>query len=735
MHTETSLTFHPAFPLALIIGVGLAAVGLTIHSYARTHRDLARGDRVFLMASRVLSLLVILLCLLRPSLTHEQIVKEAGWVLVLLDNSRSMLIKDLPGDVTRADAVTASLEQAQGVLEKLEEQYPKHVERLFVGRETRAWSEGGPDWSEKATAIGSALDKAAKIARGKRMAGIVLFTDGSNNYGPEPVQTALALRDLAAPLYCFGVGNEQGLAMRDVKVVDVIAPKRVFSGNQFPVDAEIHLLGMEGEPIDVILKLDGEEVERKPAVARSPQEAPRVRFMTRAVLPGSHRVTVSVLPVEGEISDSNNSETTYVEVLEGGLNVLYLEGKLRPEFGFIRRSLEAAPNLVLTVPLPFQISTPKRMEQFLRDLDLNMFHVFIIGDLPADTFPRGTLDTIREMVGQRGAGFAMLGGYDSFGPGGYGNSAIASVLPVELVAGNAQDEEATRLIPTDEGLNHFLMSLESDPTENESAWSSLPKLKGLTRVGLPKPAASVLAAAESKAPLIVVQEYGKGRAAAIMGDTTYRWSLGQEPSVAVRHKKFWRQVVLWLASRDKLDQKTLLLNVEKFSYRLGEETRIFAEVTDEKGNFVPDASIRTTVQIEDRSGEPVAVSMGLREDHYEATYTARQEGTYRVLASAKHNDEEIGQKETRFRLTVPDREFDMPVADLKLVRKVAEASGGSYHALDKLNEVLQEILDKKLATEIPRESHEEIWNSFYVFAAFILLLVTEWIARRRRGLV
>jgi hypothetical protein len=735
MHTETTLTLHPAIHVVVILGMAAGLLLLTLYSYSRTHREITRQNRLFFVLFRCLALGIVLLCLLRPSLTHVDVTREAGWVLLLLDNSRSMLIKDMPGEVTRADALLAGLQDGSIALKRLEELYPKHVMRMLVGREARVWDTEKPDWTEKATALGSALEKAAKIARGKKMAGIVLFTDGSNNFGPEPVQTALALRDLAAPLYCFGIGKEDGIAMRDAKVVDVVAPKKVFSGNQFPVDAELHFLGMEGETVPVAIKFDGQEIETQQVVIRSSQEVSRVRFVHRAVLPGSHTIAVSVPAVQGELSESNNSETTCIDVLQGGLNVLYLDGKLRPEFGFLRRSLEAAQNLVLTVPLPFHISGPDRMARFLKDTDLNMFHVFLIGDLPAKAFPAGTLEMMKKMVGERGAGLAMLGGYDSFGPGGYGESELATVLPVDMAADNAQDEEPTPVVPTDEGMSHFLLALETDADENKKAWASLPRLKGLNHAGKPKPGASVLAVSGAGHPLIAVQEYGKGRSAAILGDTTYRWVLGQETKVAVRHRKFWRQVILWLASRDKLDQKTLLLNVEKFSYRLGEETKVFAEVTDEKGNAVSDARIDLTVQLEGAPDKPQALAVSFTEDHYEAVYSAREEGTYLVKASATHKDVEIGQKETRFRLTVPDREFDAPFANLKLVRKIAEASGGSYHSLDALETVLQEILDKKLATEIRRERHEEIWNNFWVFGVFVFLLVVEWVVRRRRGLV
>ena len=736
MQTEvTRLSFHPAVPYAALAALGAGLIVLTLLGYSRTHRELPKPTKVLLILLRIFVLLIILLCLTRPSLTRIEIIKEPGWVLLLLDNSRSMLIKDLEGGATRAEVVMAGLSQNQERLKQVKEQYPKHFVQMLVGRETTPWTEGEPDWSDKSTAIGTALESAHQIARGKKMAGVLLFSDGANNFGPEPVQTALALRELAAPLYVFGVGKQEGIEMRDAKTVDVLAPKRVFSGNKFPIDAELHFLGMVGETADVVFKFDGQEIHRAQVAVKSSQDVARVRHMHSAVLPGTHRISVEVPPMNNEISDRNNSESTYIDILTGGLNVLYLEGKLRPEFGFVRRSIEAAPNLALTIPLPFHISTRPRMARFLKKNDLNKFHVFIIGDLPAKVFPAGTLESIKRMVGHQSAGLAMLGGYDSYGAGGYATTPLADVLPVQLASRSRQEDQPTRIVLTNDGLSHFMMTLESEPRLNREAWESLPRLKGLTLVGLPKPAATVLALSETRRPMVVVQEYGKGRTAALTGDTTFRWVLGQPPETAIHHKRFWRQVILWLASRDKLGEKALLLSVEKFSYRFGETTRIIAEVMDEKGNAVTDAEVKITVQLEDSEDEPKEVPTDIREEHYEANYAATEDGVYMVRATATSDGEAIGQKETRFRLTVPDREFNVPHADLKLLRKIADASNGGFYGHEDLGEVLQEILDKKLATEIRREHHDDIWNSYPMLALFLVPLLLEWIIRRRKGLV
>ncbi|MBI2193499.1 MAG: hypothetical protein HYU36_16100 [Planctomycetes bacterium] len=733
MEAGTHLSFHPLLSYGLVAAVGLGLLAFSVFAYARTHREIPVAGKVLLLSLRVLAILAILVCLLRPSLTRVEILVEKGMVILILDHSRSLLVRDMDGDRSRAEAVQEALRREASLLDKLGEEY--RFERILLGREARPWDSRDLDWSDKATAIGTALDQARLLSRGRKVAGILLLSDGSNNHGPDPVQSALGFRDLASPLYVFGVGRESGFKIRDARAVQILAPRKVFSGNQFPVEAEVQAFGMQGETLEALFSFDGQDIHREKLVLNSEAEDHTLRFNHRAVLPGSHTLRITI-PVSGnEISDRNNEASTFVEVLTGGLNVLYLEGKLRPEFGFLRRSLESSQNLALTSPLPHTISTPQRLERFLQSQDLPKYQVVILGDIPASLFPAETLEELRRMVGERGAGMALLGGYDSLGPGGYATSPLADILPFEVSSRDGQADGPVPVRLTAEGRSHFIMALESDPDASAAAWSALPPLLGVTQVGAAKPASRILAESEMHEPLFAVQEYGKGRVAAFLGDTTYRWVLGQPPETAARHKRFWRQVVLWLASRDKQDQKTVLLSTDKLSYSLGESVRILVEVLDKKGNGCPDAEVRVTVEPDEGGTGPLAIPASFQKDHYEAGYTPAGEGAYKITAAAVHQDLDIGKRDARIHVAVPDREFDAPYANLKLLRRTAEAAGGSFHPIEELPRVLQEILDKQLSTEIPLAHHRDVWDTYPVFTLFVLALVLEWTIRRQKGLV
>ena len=92
----------------------------------------------------------------------------------------------------------------------------------------------------------------------------------------------------------------------------------------------------------------------------------------------------------------------------------------------------------------------------------------------------------------------MIGGFNSFGPGGYAGSPLADVLPVEMGRLERQGVDLSRPISRDLHLwgelpmlpvrSHPILRLASDDN-NAALWQSLPPLQGANRFAGVKPRA------------------------------------------------------------------------------------------------------------------------------------------------------------------------------------------------------------------------------------------------------
>src|SRR5690606_18724242 len=106
------------------------------------------------------------------------------------------------------------------------------------------------------------------------------------------------------------------------------------------------------------------------------------------------------------------------------LNVLYLEGAIRPEQKFVRRTLDASPNIEVDYVRIDAERRETRPPDLAERFEPGRYDVYLIGDLDSQAFEGAELEALAEAV-RGGAGFMMLGGIHSFGPGGYQRTALA----------------------------------------------------------------------------------------------------------------------------------------------------------------------------------------------------------------------------------------------------------------------------------------------------------------------
>src|SRR5262245_12084858 len=91
------LAFLTPWPLGAAPAPLLLLAAPTPLSSRRARGRTRRADRVVLMTLRALALLLLLVCLLRPTLLLATVVPQQSFVGVLIDDSKSLAIEDVAG--------------------------------------------------------------------------------------------------------------------------------------------------------------------------------------------------------------------------------------------------------------------------------------------------------------------------------------------------------------------------------------------------------------------------------------------------------------------------------------------------------------------------------------------------------------------------------------------------------------------------------------------------------------
>jgi uncharacterized membrane protein len=743
-------------------------------------RRTTRYRALALVGLRLLAIALVIVMLLQPTLLMTEQKKQTATLVVLVDTSRSMLIPDGRDGRSRWAQLRKTLEDAGADFRDLAQELEvKFYEFDAEAREIKV--DGAqialPDAPQgNESAIGAMLDEVLRRESRKRLVGVLLLSDG-NQQSPRqtlpPQDPVRRMADLGYPLSTIAFGGDSGAGRsRDISIKSLVAGPAVYVKNQLTVLAELQIDGFANDEIPLELswgkgdqlKVVGKTtVKASAAASRVPVEMSY--FPTE---PGEYKLMLRAVPQAGELVTSNNQWTTFITVLKGGLKVLYIEGAVRPETRFLFESIESSQDISVDRLLINQNSDDVRKHWPLDVGDRfepNKYDVYLFGDIDAAAFrkPGGStpaeqypaLEQLRKTI-EGHAGFMMMGGMHSFGAGGYFQTPLAEVLPIKMNRLDVQNfGEAPRedlhwpgplaMRPTSpRGMQHPVMRLGVG-VENAAAWASLPPLDGANRfseTAIDRRAeliAESLPAAGAAAgkPLLVAWTVGNGRVLAFAGDTTWRWVLHGK---AALHRRFWRQVVLWLAQKDDVES-SVWARLEARRVGLGKPLTFTAGAQRGDGTAIDGASFKAIVQAPDGTKTPIQTIR--QQDFVKGTISVTDKpGDYQLVVEASQAGAPIGSATVRFFVEDQDLELDNAAADptlLDSLAKITEPFGGEAIYPEGLPELLAKLKDAPKALDVAIQTRWTLGgqtrDGAILLGVFVLLLGVEWFLRKRWGLV
>ena len=342
-----------------------------------------------------------------------------------------------------------------------------------------------------------------RFEAGKRLLGVILLSDGAQRAtAPHdaPPQTAAAqMKQLGFPLFTIPFGQSRGLGeARDVAVKDLGVDEQVFVQNLLDITGEIRVDGYVNHEIPVRVLFETapgkmEVVDQQTIRATSDGQLMPVKFTYAPQTPGEYKLTLDVPGQPSELVTTNNQLSTFVNVLKGGLKVLYLEGCRAGSRGSsctMPWTLRATSRSSI---FAWTRTTPETVPRFpCRTFKPGKYDVYILGDLDANAFQGSELDDLAKTVSQ-GAGLIMLGGFHSFGPGGYANTPLGQrASGGDGFAGAAEPGRSAagrsaRARPLEDDAHGgyrraaLLAMLAATQQENMALWDKLPPLEGANR--------------------------------------------------------------------------------------------------------------------------------------------------------------------------------------------------------------------------------------------------------------
>lgn len=718
----------------LILALILLGLGLVLWMFRRASGLVPPRYLGALAALRVGGVFGLAVLALQPYCSRLDPDTDAIEVAVLADTSGSMGLRDLPGGMSRHEAVAALLDlgDENSAAARLAERHPLRLHAF--SRDIRVLAPGEPlPEPGGVTATGDALRSVLRD-RGetdRTLAAVVLLTDGQETGGEtRMIDAGRELRDAGVPVTTVGVGTPGH--PRDLSVEFARTRLSVDARQPFNLEATVrNTLGRE-VAVDVELLHGASRIDTLP-VRLAANDEKTLRFEVAPPPTGFHSYRVRIADTVEGTNPATDQDYATVEVEEPDrFRILYLSERLRPEFRFLRQVAAADDRLDLhgliqTAEDIWTWSGPSGneggddvdpIETFPDDGSFFLQFDAVVLDLA--TAPRlneSALDGLRALVANRAGGLLAVG------PVAADAEALLGMLPVR----------ATRPVSVRDDRH---LSLEADPVFADGPRGVLFQRPGVflagglsAHAGEPKRGAVPLATSrEGDDIFAAVQAYGGGRVAWMGTADTWRWRLDSRRGYE-QHRAFWSGKFLWLASSARPR-----VAVPLRGSRVSTEDTAALDVSVRGSDFRPEREARVTAAVQGPGGhrdeillQPDSLEPGLFRGNIEPT----RPGEYRVDYRIEFADGEVLTPEAFFAAAPGGAEF----ADTRLreaaLRDLARLTSGRY--LDwqdarRLNEI-------PLSEEIPLvESRQYLTRNWPFFLLLAALFASEWFLRRRTGL-
>jgi hypothetical protein len=591
------------------------------------------------------------------------------------------------------------------------------------------------------------LREVMELLRYQPVQSVILFSDG-RQVGAE---TSIASSLMGSGVRVYSVSPappHKDAPVRDVAIDRVTLPQSLFVGETLKASVEVRWSGLANKQSRVTLRA-GAETQRK--MVRSDDKGP-VSFAVQMNDAGPQEVSITVDPVEGEISTENNTAIRWVKVLSDRFDVLLVSGTASWDFRYLRNALSRTPwikskSVLLDGDNGGLDLAP---EQILAQ------DVIILCDAPVRAFGPDQWEAVRKSVAQRGGSLILLAGQahlpqeytgdylseflpyrrlarrsGSLGGAGGGAAAAAAAAAAPIWRTWPGEEPEFRAVPAPRVPMGDIPSLDDNAGISGDRWLNLPPIfRFLAIPELKDLAQPLLVERGSGAPLLTRQRLGRGKVFFFGIDETWRW----RARVGERDQdRFFQQFVRLAADEPYAAANNFLsFDTDRVTIAPGDAVHVRARLVDPSSQPIDWPGL--DVDILDADGEVVktqrlSVVGPADSGRYEGTIGNLSAGEYRLRARGPEGSE------IQYPLHVA-RSVEAEMANLSpdenLLRRLSASSGGEFHTLESFKELPKQL--SALREREPRTAEVRLWSSWYLYAFVLACLGAEWALRKRFGL-
>lgn len=648
-----------------------------------------------LFALRSLAVAVIAFLLFAPMIRFMGKSTEKPLIILAQDNSASISVSP-----ARGFNLPQYSQQFRELAEKLSKEY--EVKSFTFGATLKPGLNTG--YKEAMSDINALFRHVNEQYLNRNIGALIIASDGIYNQGGNPEYEA---ENLKSPIYSIALGDT--VPKKDLLVANVNYNNIVYLENDFQIEISVEAF----QSRDAISRLTVSDasgtVFSRGISVNSNDYRLSIPVTLSARKKGIQRFKVNLSPVSGELSVQNNSQTFFVEVIDGKNKILILANSPHPDIAAIKQSLELNKS--------YEVKSALISEY--KPVDLANAGLVILHQLPSAS---SDIKSVLQQAASKPLWF-ILGAQTNV-------QAFTQVQDLLNISSAGSTEEVVARVNT--GFYDFTLS---EHTRN-SLQNFAPLIAPFGNYGI-KSQASVLLSQQigklaTDRPLLLFSKAGDKKIAVLAGEGIWRWRLEdfRETGNHEATTELLTKVIQFMVSKD--DKRKFRVYPSRSTIDESEKVILNAELYNDNYELIntPDASItlkhsnkKTYPYLFSRTGNGYILDAGVLPPG-EYTYTANTQ-----LGREKHTGS--GQ----FAIIQQQTEYRQTTANHQLLYNLAQLNNGEMIYPSEINTLMDKIQKNELIKTISYEDrkYEDLISLKLIFFLILALLSAEWFIRKRNG--
>jgi hypothetical protein len=286
---------------------------------------------------------------------------------------------------------------------------------------------------------------------------------------------------------------------------------------------------------------------------------------------------------------------------------------------------------------------------------------------------------------------------------------------------------------------HPITTLLPEP-ENSKLWEGLPALKGMNyfRDVASSPGTQILLASSQGQAALVTGQSGEGRVLAFAGDSSWQWYMsGDELGHKRAHQTFWRQAMLWLVNRDKVDGG-FRMSIGSRRQDIDAAPRIKIEWFGGSNNQAIPGDIKVALSRDGQAIRDLELSTTGPTLREVMATGLDQPGLYRARLTATGDKGKPLTAEVAFLVQDSSLELTTPNTDWRMLANLVaagQAAGSELFMPEDTGRMLERLKERQRVARVSVVERYRLgdtaWDSWLYFLMFCMLMTIEWSLRKR----